>query len=172
MAAKKFLRLISGAITEIFGVQSSAGAGNAGDIVSLDDTGRIDSTMMPVGFGSETFTGVASEALAAGDFVNIYSNAGTMNVRKADASGGVAKKADGFVLAAVLNAGTATVYYGNLNNQKTGMTVGARQYLSGTTPGGTVETPPSTTGHIAQPLGKSIAATQMIVEIQEPVVLA
>ncbi len=39
MAAKKLLRLIGGVITEVFGVQTSAGAGNAGDIVALDDTG-------------------------------------------------------------------------------------------------------------------------------------
>ena len=33
MAAKKFLRLVNGVFTEIFGVQASAGAANAGDLV-------------------------------------------------------------------------------------------------------------------------------------------
>ena len=71
MAAKKFLRLVNGVLTEIFGVQASAGAGNAGDLVSLDDSGRIDNSMMPVGIGADTSTISASETLAAGDWVNV-----------------------------------------------------------------------------------------------------
>ena len=65
MAAKKFLRLVNGVLTEIFGVQMSAGAANAGDLVSQDDTGRIHNSMMPVGIGTDTATVTASEALAA-----------------------------------------------------------------------------------------------------------
>lgn len=172
MAAKKFLRLVSGVITEIFGVQSSAGAGNAGDLVSLDDAGRIDSTMMPTGIGAETTTATASEALAAGDYVNLYNNGGSLGVRKADASGGVAKMAHGYVLAAVLNAGTATIYYGNLNNQKTGLTIGSQYYLSGATPGAVVTTPPTTAAYIVQMLGVARSATELLTEIQQPTVLA
>lgn len=164
--------MISGIVTEIFGVQTSSGVANAGDIVSLDDTGRIDSTMMPVGMGAETTTAVASEALAAGDYVNLYSNAGTLNVRKADASGGAAKMAHGYVLAAVSNAGTATIYYGNMNNQRTGLTVGAQYFLSGSTPGGVVTTPPTTAGYIVQMLGVGRSATELLTEIQQPITLA
>lgn len=172
MAAKKFLRLVSGVITEIFGVQTSAGAGNAGDIVALDDTGRIDSSMMPAGLGSETTTATASEALAAGDYVNLYNNASALGVRKADASGGMAKMAHGYVLAAVTNGGTATVYYGNLNTQRTGLTIGSQYYLSGATPGAVVTTPPSTATHIVQMLGVARSATELLTEIQPPIVLA
>lgn len=171
MAAKKFLRNSAGVLTEVAGVQTSAGAGNAGDIPSLDDTGRFDNSMMPAGFGAETITLVASEALTAGDFVNIFDDAGTTKVRKADASGGIAKKADGYVLANVLIAGNATVYYGNVNNQKSGLTKATRQYLSGSTPGGTTETAPTTAAYIVQVLGKSTIATEMVVEIQDPIVL-
>lgn len=39
MAAKKLLRFVGNAITEVFGVQASTGAANAGDIVALDDSG-------------------------------------------------------------------------------------------------------------------------------------
>jgi hypothetical protein len=173
MAAKKFLRLVSNAITEVFGVQSSAGAGNAGDIVALDDAGRIDSSMMPTGFGSETFTATASEALAAGDYVNVFdSGSGVMKVRKADASGGVAKRAHGYVLAAVTLGGSATVYYGNLNNQKSSLTVGATYYLSGTTAGAITTTAPSTATHIVQEIGVAKSATEILTEIQPPIVLA
>ena len=108
MAAKKFLRLVNGVLTEIFGVQTSGGAANAGDLVSLDDSGRIDGTMMPVGIGADTASIQATEALAAGDFVNIW-NSGGPRVRKADATV-AGKEAHGFVLAAVRNGANATVY--------------------------------------------------------------
>jgi len=99
MAAKKFLRFVNNVITEVFGVQASAGAGNAGDIVALDDTGRIDNSMMPVGIGADTAVIVASETLAAGDWVNVWNDAGTAKARKADATS-AGKEVHGFVLAA------------------------------------------------------------------------
>ena len=119
MAAKKFIRLVGGVLTEIFGVQTSAGAANAGDLVSLDDSGRIDGSMMPVGIGADTSNVVASEALAAGDFVNVWNDAGAFKVRKADATT-AGKEAHGFVLAAVASAGTATVYFEGTNTQVSG----------------------------------------------------
>ncbi|MFT2588526.1 hypothetical protein, partial [Escherichia coli] len=67
MAAKKILRFVGNNITEVFGVQASTGAANAGDIVSLDDSGRLDMSMMPVGMGADTAVIASSEALAAGD---------------------------------------------------------------------------------------------------------
>ncbi len=54
MAAKKFLRFVNGVFTEIFGVQTSAGASNAGDIPALDDSGRLDQSLMPIGIGADT----------------------------------------------------------------------------------------------------------------------
>lgn len=172
MAGDKYLKNSSGQITEQAAVQSSAGAGDAGKIGALDSSGRWDSSMMPAGFGAETQSIVAYEDLAAGDFVNIFLDSGTTKVRKADASGGNAKKADGYVLAAHLTGASATVYYGNVNNQLSGMTKGAIQYLSGGTPGARTETAPSTAAHIIQRLGKAISATEMIVEIQDTITLA
>jgi hypothetical protein len=171
MPVSKFLKNSAGNIVEEAGVQSSAGAGDAGKIGALDSTGRWDTTMMPVGMGAETKSIVASEALAAGDFVNIYNNSGVISVRKADASNS-AKRANGYVLAAVLNAAMATVYYGNLNNQKSGLTLGAPQFLSATTAGGTTETAPTTAGHLVQRLGVATLTTEMLVEIDSPIQLA
>lgn len=122
MAAKKFLRLVNGVLTEIFGVQASAGAGNAGDLVSLDDSGRIDNSMMPVGIGADTSTISASETLAAGDWVNVWNNSGA-KVRKADATT-AGKEAHGFVLSAVTSGNPATVYFEGTNTQVTGQTPG------------------------------------------------
>jgi hypothetical protein len=154
MAAKKFIRLVSGILTEVFGVQTSAGAGNAGDIVALDDTGRISTTMMPVGVGADTVSLTASESLAAGAWVNIYSG----GVRNADASGGNAKACDGFVLEAVSSGGSALVYKEGSNAQLSGLTLGADLWLSAT-PGVATATPPSTAGHIVQRLGKAVSTT-------------
>lgn len=157
-------------LKEVVGLVTSAGAGDAGKIPQLDSGGKLDVTLLPSGIGAATFTAVASEALAAGDFVNIYDNAGTINCRKADASNG--RRADGHVLAAVASSATATIYYGDVNNQRTGLTVGVDYFLSHSVAGGVVVTPSTTAGHLVQRVGKARSATELVVELGEPVELA
>jgi hypothetical protein len=157
---------------EVEGLVESAGAGDAGKILALDAAGKLANSVMPVGIGADTKILPSSENLAAGDFVNIWDDAGTLKVRKADASGGVAKKADGFVLAAVTSPANATVYFEGTNNQLTGLTIGVDYFLSAVTPGGVVATPPGTTNHIAQWLGKSTATTEIATELGEPITRA
>lgn len=168
MAAKKFLRLVNGVLTEIFGVQTSAGAGNAGDLVSLDDSGRIDNSMMPVGIGADTSTISASETLAAGDWVNVWNNSGA-KVRKADATT-AGKEAHGFVLAAVTSGNPATVYFEGTNTQVTGQTPGP-VYLQ-TTAGTGGATIPSASGNVVQSIGVAVSATAVNFERSAPVTLA
>ena len=168
MAAKKFLRLVNGVLTEIFGVQTSAGAGNAGDLVSLDDSGRIDNSMMPVGTGVDTAVIDASEGLAAGDWVNVWNNSGA-KVRKADATT-AGKEAHGFVLAAVTSGNPATVYFEGTNTQVTGQTPGP-VYLQ-TTAGAGGTTIPSASGNVVQQIGVAVSATAVNFERGTPVVLA
>lgn len=171
MAAKKFLRNVAGTITEVFGIQTSAGAGNAGDVAVLDDTGRFDSSLMPVGVAAPTATITTSEALADGDFVNIWNSAGTFKVRKADGSTS-GKEAHGFVLASYGSAAPATVYFpGDENTHVTGATAGVT-YLSATTPGGFQSTAPTATGQIIQRLGVAVLATEIVFEPSQPIVLA
>lgn len=169
MAAKKFLRLIGGAITEVFGVQSSAGAANAGDLVALDDTGRLHNSMMPVGIGADTASLVASEAIAAGDWINVWNDTGTAKMRKADATV-AGKEADGFVLAAVTSGASGTAYFEGTNTQVTGQTPGA-VYLQ-TTAGTGGATIPSASGNVVQRLGTAVSATAVNFERGAPVVLA
>jgi hypothetical protein len=152
------------------GKASSAGAGDASKLVALDSTGRIDNTMMPIGIGADTASIVASEALAAGDFVNVYNNAGTANVRKADGSTS-GKEAHGFVLAAVASAASALVYFEGTNTQCTGLTPGV-QYLSGTTPGKSTSTAASGTGKVVQVVGYAISASAVNFQSELPIVLA
>lgn len=168
MAAKKFLRLVNGVLTEIFGVQASAGAGNAGDLVSLDDSGRIDNSMMPVGIGADTSTISASETLAAGDWVNVWNNSGA-KVRKADATT-AGKEAHGFVLSAVTSSNPATVYFEGTNTQVSGQTPGP-VYLQ-TTAGTGGSTAPSASGNLVQQVGVALSATSVNFERGTPVVLA
>ncbi len=168
MAAKKFLRLVGGIITEVFGVQSSAGAGNAGDLVALDDTGRLDGSMMPVGIGADTATITASETLAAGNWVNIWNDAGTAKVRKADATT-AGKEVNGFVLAAVTSGNPATVYFEGTNTQVTGQTPGP-VYLQ-TTAGAGGTTIPSASGNVVQQVGVALSATSVNFERNAAVVL-
>lgn len=169
MAAKKFLRLVSGVLTEVFGVQSSAGAGNAGDLVSLDETGRLDNSMMPVGIGTDTESVTASENLAAGDWVNVWNDAGTAKVRKADATT-AGKEVNGFVLSVVTSGNPATVYFEGTNTQVTGQTPGP-VYLQ-TTAGTGGATIPSASGNVVQQIGVAVSATAVNFERGMPVVLA
>ena len=170
MAGDKYLYDNSGVLTEKAAIQASAGAGDAGKVPALDATGKLDTTMMPVGIGAETDSIATSQTLVAGDFVNIWDSTG-LKVRKADASV-AGKEAHGFVLAAHTHPTTAVVYRpSQSNNQKTGMTIGAMQFLSVTFPGGTQEICPTGTGQAIQKLGIALSATQMTFAPQEHIIL-
>ena len=174
MAAKKYLKHSAGDVTEQAATVVSTGGANDGDIVALDASGRLDVSVLPTGIGADVANIVASEALAAGDFVNLYNNAGVANVRKADASAaGGGKRAWGYVIAAVSSGGTATVYFVGRNNAVTGLTPGSRHFLSATTPGAATTTVPSGSGQLVQGLGISVSATEINVDIDEaPIILA
>lgn len=171
MPAKKYIALVNGRLQEQQATVVSTGAADDGKLVALDPSGRLDASVLPVGVGADTATIQASEALAAGDFVNIHVVAGSPRVRKADAST-AGKEAHGFVLSAVAAGANATVYFEGQNTQVTGKTPGARQYLSATTPGATTETPPSGSGNVVQLVGVAVSATAISTEIEDGVILA
>ena len=168
MPGEKFLKQVTGTLTEVVSVQAG-GAGNANKIPALDAAGLLDVTMMPTGIGADTSTMIASEALSAGNLVNVYNNAGVATVRKADATV-AGKEANGFVLSAFLSAATATVYFEGNNTQMTGLTPG--QNFLATTPGGATATAPSASGNIVQAVGIAVSATVLNCEFQRQIVLA
>lgn len=172
MPANKYLSQSGGVITEIQATDASTGATEAGKIVALDSTGKLASTLMPVGLGAETDTVPAYENLAAGDFVNLFPDSGTVKARKADASApNAGKMAHGFVLAAVTAPANATVYRPSQSNtQLSGMTPGAKQYLS--TVGARTETAPTTTGHTSQFLGIALNDSTLSFNPNDPIILA
>lgn len=169
MAVNKYLTNSNGFATEITAPVTSAGATDAGKLPALNASGKLDASMMPTGIGADTQVIVASEALTAGDFVNIWDNAGSPRVRKADATTN-GKTAHGFVLAAVANAANATVYFEGTNDQVTGQVAGD-VYLA-TTAGAATGTPPSASGNVVQPIGVAVSATAINFQYNRPIVLA
>ena len=169
MAGDKFLTLGASGITEVAGTDSSAGAGNAGDIVALDANGKIALNMMPSGLGPATKSIVASEAITAPALVNIWNDAGTPKIRKADAA--TNKPANGFILASVASAASADVYFEGEVTGMSGLTAG-KVWLSATVPGSVQATIPTTSGHIAQAIGWATSASTIDFEPAEPILRA
>lgn len=168
--ADKYLYNNAGVLTEKEASASSAGVTDAGKVVALNAEGDIDASMLPPGIAPDISVITASEGLSSGDFVNIWNDAGTPKARKADGSTS-GKHAHGFVLEAVSQGNPADVYFDTDNNQVTGATAGD-VFLSATTPGGFQASAPSGTGQVVQRLGVATAATNIKVEIQQPLVLA
>ena len=157
--------------TIINGTITSAGAASSGKVTQLTAAGLLDTSVMPVGIGAATAAIVASEAIAAGAFVNIWDNAGVANVRNANATA-AGTDANGFVLAAVLSAATATVYFqGSTNTQLSALTPGTRYYLA-ITAGATQSAVPTASGNVVQSLGRTQSATAMVFSPSTPFVLA
>lgn len=167
--ADKPIQLVSGILTQVEAKIASAGAGDSGRVVALDTAGRIDSSMMPVGVVADVKLILASEAIGAGKYVNIFNNAGTANIRLADNSNG--RAAHGFLLTGVAGAATGSVYFEGPNTGLTALTAGARQFL-GTAGGVTATAPVFPTATICQLVGVAISATEINTDIDDQVALA
>jgi hypothetical protein len=165
-----YLKISNGVPTDANANASSAGAEDAGKLVKLNGAGKIDDTMLPAATAAETRTMTTSEAVAAGDLVNIHDSAGA-KVRKADATM-AGKEAHGFVRAAALSGAAVTVYpEENVITGLTGLTPGARQFLH-TTAGARTEAAPSTSGQVVQDVGVALSATEMLFRPRQPITLA
>ena len=160
MALPKYVEDNAGQLTEKAAV--SVG-GTAEAVVSTGTDGLLDASLMPTGIAPDVVNVISFENLAAGDFISLFNDGGTIKARKADASD-ASKKADGFVLAAVTSPATADVFLEGRNTAQSGMTIGAVQYLSAVSAGGVTETAPTTANNIVQILGRAISATLMTTE--------
>ncbi len=194
MPAPRFLANIAGRIKMIAAIATSAGASDAdklpatnasgvldpsllnaaatgaNKLAMTDGTGRLDPSIMPVGIVPDTTSVVTSEALAAGNLVNIWNNAGTPNVRKADNTA-EGKEPCGFVLSAFISGATALVYHEGRITGLSGLTAGARYYAS-TTPGAVTATAPSAAGNVSQYVGGASSATELNFELGDPITVA
>lgn len=164
MAAKKYIELNAGKLKQKQATIISTGAPNDGDLVALDSTGKLDPTVLPIGVGPDVAVLLASENIGAGKYVNIWDDAGTPKARLADNSNG--RDAHGFLKDAVTSGNNATVYFEGPNDDLSGLTPGARQYLG--TAGGVTETPPvSPAANISQFVGIAVSATVINTDIDD-----
>lgn len=147
---------------------SSAGAGDAAKLVALDGSGRIDATMMPVGIGADTALITTSEAVASGDWINIWNSTGA-KARKADATV-AGKHAMGFVLVGVGSGASATVYFEGTNTAVTGQVPGDIFLQTTAGLGGTAA--PTGTGNVVQSIGFATSATTVNFNAARPITLA
>lgn len=162
----KYIEVASGRLSQKSAIASSAGAGDAGKIVATAGDGKLDPTLMPTGFGEDAATFNAAETLSAGDLVYIN---GTGEAALADASTS-GKEAQGYVEAAVTAGQSATVYFEGTIDGLTGLTAGARQYLS-TTPGAVTATAPSASGNVVQYVGRATSTTAIAFEPDAGIIL-
>lgn len=169
MVAKKYVELGATGLQEKAATDSSAGAGNAGDLVALDTAGKIALNMLPTGVGPATKSMLASESMTAPCLVNIWDDAGSFKIRYADAA--TNKPANGFLLASVTSGASGAVYFEGEITGMTGITP-VKYWLSATVPGGVQTTVPTTTGHIAQQVGVGLSSTSIDFEAQSPITRA
>ena len=166
MAADKYQTIVSGEQKLITGTVTSTGVTEAGKIVALGTDGKLDPTVMPTGVAADVKNMVTSENLAAGDYVNVYSNAGVVTARLADQSN--ARPAHGFVTTSVTSPAPVNVYFEGVNSNRSGQTKGARQYLG--TVGQSSESPFTTGLH--QYIGLAVSTTEADTEFTDYVVMS
>lgn len=171
--AQRFMTLVAGARKLIEALTVSAGAADAGKIPATGADGRLHTSLMPVGIGANTTLATATEALAAGKFVQFHDAAGVFSVRLADNASG--RAADGFVLEAFANAAVATVHpLDSVNTGLTGLTSGSRYYLG--VAGAVIAVPLDETvvgnaGKVSQYLGVAKSVTEIVTTDDGAVVL-
>ena len=149
--------VVTGSITgSLFGTASFAlnagGGGGAG--FPFSGTALITgSIVLTSGSGFPSL--LASETLAAGDFVNIFSG----GVRKASSTD-ITKQAHGFVTASYSSTNPVVVFYSGLLTDTSGLTAGAKYFLSAS--GTESTTAPILTGQLSQELGVAISTTALL----------
>lgn len=122
----------------------------------------------PQGVGGSVSTITAAENIAARDLV--YLNASGQAL-KADANSAV-KEAIGFAQSAILSGASGAVNFGSgIITGFTGLTAGARYFLS-TTPGEITTTKPTGSADVVQQVGFAISSTQLYFEPQPAILLA
>ena len=170
MATQRVLTLnASGAGFKEYAPVTSGGTANAGAIPGLNAAGQLDPTMMPPGVAADQQGVTASEAIAAGALVNMWTSSGAVLARNADGSTS-GKQADGYVTAAVVSGGTATVLFNGINPAPVGAVSAGLAYLSDTAVGNLMSAGATTAGHTYQQVGVVISGGQLQFNPQQPIV--
>jgi len=169
MAAEKYIALVNGVLTEVSATVTGGTAAQDGKVPALDSTGRIDQSLMPVGVTPDTYVGTASEALnPVNPFVYVKADGTIANA--SGTSGG--NPCTGFILSSAAQNAQATVFFEGRVTGLTGLTAGARYYLSDATPGGITASPVSGTGKLHQYLGRALTTSNLTFECDDHIVRA
>lgn len=168
--ANPIVALDSASIASLALADSAVQTVTAGTVnVTVDDTDP-QNLIISVAASSSTISIEASANLSAGDFIRIHDSSGA-KVRPADNTTALADdRADGFVLAGVLSGNMADVYIAPaVNDQLSGLVPGTIYVLS--TAGDVIDLAslPAVSGTILQVLGIAISATELAVNIDEPI---
>jgi len=168
---QRFLVRVAGRLRQIAATVVSAGSENAGEIPALGSDGRLDDSVLPLGVGANSVQAVASEAIGAGKYVELWDDDGVLKMRLADASNN--RAAWGYVKTAVDADATGTAYRLNtVNANHSGLTPGAHYWLGAA--GGVTDTPldaEAVTNQVDQYIGLAKSATEMVTVEHEPVYL-
>lgn len=158
----KYLNLSSGEIVEMIPVSTSVGAADASKMIQLDAGGLISTSMLPAAAlaGAAMYSLPAFEAIGAGAIINIFSDAGTPKIRNADATNGT-KPPMGYAEVAIASGATGSIRLSNgIIAGMSGLVVGAKYFLSPTTPGAITVSAPTGVGNVVYKVGYAKSATE------------
>jgi hypothetical protein len=170
MATQRFFTLVGNKVKAVLAAITST----PDAVIAANSLGKLDVSWLPDGIGAEVVLAPTTENLAAGDFVNLYLNAGVATLRKADSSTNN-KPCFGFVSENTTAPAVATMYIlGVPNANLVGLTVGATYLLSKAAPGGFTEISTYTpaTGNIIQEIGIATSETTLLTYKQATVEIA
>lgn len=131
------------------------------------EEGTDQLTEAPLGAAGIFVAVIASTALTAGSFINIYDDDGTSKARAANASN--ERFADGYVSSSFNINDSAIVFLNGVNTSLLGLIIGDIYFL-GLTPGSLVNSPPTGAGETVQLLGRAVSSTGLIFDPVVPII--
>lgn len=159
----------SGKVTEVQPVTTSAGAGDATKLVQLDSNGLLDASVMPSGIVADQFAGTSNGTITANDLCYVET-AGTI-ARASAAAPATAPGQLGWARSSVATGQPITIMLEGRILGLSGLTPGARYYLSDSVPGGLTATPVTGSGKVHQYVGSALSATVLNFEPDDPITL-
>lgn len=155
----KFLALLTGRVSEVQPIVTSAGAGDASKMIQTDSNGLIDPSLMPSGITPDQKSGTSNGSITAKDLCFVET-AGT--IARATAAAGTPQPTIGYALTSVATGQPIVIQLEGKISGLTGLTPGARYFLSDVTPGGLLIAPgPTGAGKISQFVGTALSATEL-----------
>lgn len=163
----KFLSLLTGRVSEVQPVTTSAGAADATKMIQLDANGLLDASLMPSGIVADQDTANANGTISARDLV--YKEAAGTIARASAAAAG--NQAMGWATSSVTTGQPVVMQLEGKITGLTGLTAGARYYLSDSTPGGLTATPVTGSGKLSQYVGSALSTTVLNFEPDDAILL-